>query len=256
MTGRGRRRPGGPGGRGRRRWTGEVGAELYPVGDHGGGTVGADGGEQDPLPAGRRDLVVANVEAEVPASPQQPESTRRPARRARRSPHGRRRTRGRRAGGSAPGPARAGRRPGGRPLLAAPRWAAAGGASAVARRLAGCRFARRAAVERSPLAVACCWVAWCSSARARRARVRAEDFGQRADGGAGLLRAGVVREQLGGLGFQRGGAARFEPDDGHPRVQPRLQGGQGPGHAPFGVLSWPVWTRSGRSSRLGRTSTW
>ena len=66
--------------------------------------------------------------------------------------------------------------------------------------------------------------------------MRAEDLGQRADGGAGLLRPGVVREQLGGLGLQRGGAARFEPDDGHPGVQPRLQGGQGPGHDSFGVL--------------------
>ena len=66
--------------------------------------------------------------------------------------------------------------------------------------------------------------------------MRAEDFGERTDGRAGLLGSGVVREQLGGLGLQRGGAARFEPDDGHPVVQPRFQRGQGPGHHPLGVL--------------------
>ena len=47
----------------------DLGAAAVAVGDHGGGAVGADGGEQDPLPAGLRDLVVAAFEAEVPGQP-------------------------------------------------------------------------------------------------------------------------------------------------------------------------------------------
>ena len=60
MTGRGRRRPGGPGGRVAVGGLADLGAAAVPVSDYGGGAVGADGGEQDPLPAGLRDLVVAS----------------------------------------------------------------------------------------------------------------------------------------------------------------------------------------------------
>ncbi len=66
--------------------------------------------------------------------------------------------------------------------------------------------------------------------------MRAEDLGQRADGRAGLLRGGAVRQQLGRLGLQGRRAARLQPDDRHPGVQPRLQRGQGPGHDLFGVV--------------------
>ena len=47
----------------------DLGAAVVAVGDHGGGAIGADGGEQDPLPAGLRNLVVAALEAEVPGQP-------------------------------------------------------------------------------------------------------------------------------------------------------------------------------------------
>ena len=90
-------------------------------------------------------------------------------------------------------------------------------------------------------------------AGAQGVSVRAQDLGQGADRRAGLPRGGVARQQFGRLGLQRGGAAGFEPDDGHPVVQPGFQRGQGPGHDPLGVIQL-AGTDPGQAAahRLGR----
>ena len=85
----------------------------------------------------------------------------------------------------------------------------------------------------------------CRGGRGRRrpgrqlVRVRPQHLGQRPDRLAGLLRAGVVRQQFGRVGLERGRAARLQPDDRHPGLQPRAQHGQRPGQHLLGLVQLP-----------------